>query len=103
MHNPKGEKKLGTAAKISIQKTAQSLGLVAPSSLSELRTRFEKISQKKLLTPKLHAELRSYQSEGITWLHTLAEGKQGGILADDMGLGKTLQAMSLLKFQSLVV
>ena len=103
MHSPKGEKKLGTAAKISIQKTAQALGLVAPSSLLDLRKRFEKISQQKLTTPKLQAELRTYQSEGINWLHTLKEGKQGGILADDMGLGKTLQAMSLFKFQSLVV
>ena len=103
MHAPKGEKKIGNAAKISIQKTAQSLGVVAPSSLSDLRKRFEKISEQKLKTPPLKADLRAYQAEGITWLHTLAEGKQGGILADDMGLGKTLQAMSLLKFQSLVV
>lgn len=42
-------------------------------------------------------ELRSYQSEGLGWLHFLREFGLGGCLADDMGLGKTIQVLSLLE------
>lgn len=44
----------------------------------------------------LHAELRPYQAQGITWLQFLREYGLGGILADDMGLGKTIQALAHL-------
>jgi superfamily II DNA or RNA helicase len=44
----------------------------------------------------LHAELRPYQHEGLTWLSFLRETGLHGILADDMGLGKTVQALALL-------
>ncbi|GEM50135.1 DEAD/DEAH box helicase [Deinococcus cellulosilyticus] len=42
----------------------------------------------------LQAELRPYQSEGVSWLQRLMETGMNGILADDMGLGKTLQTLT---------
>ena len=42
-------------------------------------------------------ELRSYQRDGLGWLHFLREFGLGGCLADDMGLGKTIQVLSLLE------
>ncbi len=45
----------------------------------------------------LHAELRSYQLAGLSWLWFMRELGMGGILADDMGLGKTLQTLALLQ------
>lgn len=48
----------------------------------------------------LHADLRSYQQDGLDWLTFLWDNGLGGILADDMGLGKTLQTLAL--FQHIV-
>ncbi|MEF2278589.1 DEAD/DEAH box helicase [Deinococcus sp. YIM 134068] len=45
----------------------------------------------------LHAELRPYQRQGLSWLQFLREYDLGGILADDMGLGKTLMALAHLQ------
>ncbi|MBB5233515.1 DEAD/DEAH box helicase [Deinococcus budaensis] len=45
----------------------------------------------------LHAELRPYQRQGLSWLQFLREYGLGGILADDMGLGKTLQTLAHLQ------
>ena len=42
-------------------------------------------------------ELRSYQKDGLGWLHFLRRFGFGGCLADDMGLGKTVQALALLE------
>ncbi|MBK7580798.1 MAG: DEAD/DEAH box helicase [Myxococcales bacterium] len=47
----------------------------------------------------LHAELRPYQAEGLTWLCHLRDHGVGGVLADDMGLGKTLQTIALLAIE----
>ncbi|MBC8005746.1 MAG: DEAD/DEAH box helicase [Verrucomicrobia bacterium] len=44
----------------------------------------------------LKATLRSYQTEGFSWMYQLYENQLGGCLADDMGLGKTLQTITLL-------
>lgn len=44
--------------------------------------------------PEVEDLLRSYQRDGITWLHFLKEHGFCGFLADDMGLGKTLQALA---------
>ncbi|MDP4204791.1 MAG: DEAD/DEAH box helicase [Bacteroidota bacterium] len=44
----------------------------------------------------LKAQLRSYQTEGFSWMEHLRINKFGGCLADDMGLGKTLQTLTLL-------
>jgi len=40
--------------------------------------------------------LRTYQREGLGWLHFLRTFGFGGCLADDMGLGKTIQVLALL-------
>ncbi|MDF2576873.1 MAG: rapA [Chlamydiales bacterium] len=42
------------------------------------------------------AKLRSYQQEGVNWLHFLKKFGFQGILADDMGLGKTVQVLAFL-------
>lgn len=42
------------------------------------------------------AELRPYQSIGLSWLDFLRETGFGGVLADDMGLGKTVQTLAFL-------
>ncbi|MBK8999562.1 MAG: DEAD/DEAH box helicase [Myxococcales bacterium] len=47
----------------------------------------------------LHAELRPYQADGLTWLCHLRDHGVGGVLADDMGLGKTLQTIALLAIE----
>src|SRR5213592_3934174 len=39
---------------------------------------------------------RSYQRDGLGWLHFLRRLGFGGCLADDMGLGKTVQVLALL-------
>jgi len=44
-----------------------------------------------------NGELRSYQRDGLAWLHFLQRFGFGGCLADDMGLGKTVQALALLE------
>jgi superfamily II DNA or RNA helicase len=44
----------------------------------------------------LHAELRKYQHQGLSWLQFLREYGFNGVLADDMGLGKTIQALAHL-------
>ena len=49
---------------------------------------------KDRLDPKLWAQLRPYQTQGIEWLASLAQQKLHGLLADDMGLGKTVQALA---------
>ncbi len=43
----------------------------------------------------LHAELRHYQHQGLTWLATMTELGLGACLADDMGLGKTITVIAL--------
>jgi SNF2 family DNA or RNA helicase len=48
---------------------------------------------------KLHAELRSYQQQGLNWLQFLREYQLNGILADDMGLGKTIQSLAHLQVE----
>ena len=42
-------------------------------------------------------ELRTYQRDGLGWLHFLSRFGFGGCLADDMGLGKTVQVLALLE------
>lgn len=46
--------------------------------------------------PTLHAELRSYQQAGFSWLAFLRQIGLGAVLADDMGLGKTIQFITYL-------
>ncbi|KAI8625254.1 hypothetical protein F5Y19DRAFT_271161 [Xylariaceae sp. FL1651] len=44
----------------------------------------------------INAELRSYQQDGVNWLHFLNKYNLHGILCDDMGLGKTLQTLCIV-------
>ena len=50
----------------------------------------------KPLPNDIKATLRTYQTEGVSWLERLRYMHLNGILADDMGLGKTLQAIIAL-------
>ncbi|MGA8255200.1 MAG: DEAD/DEAH box helicase, partial [Nocardioides sp.] len=43
----------------------------------------------------LHAHLRDYQRQGLTWLAELTDLGLGACLADDMGLGKTVTLIAL--------
>lgn len=47
--------------------------------------------------PGLNANLRHYQTEGVSWLHFLTRLGLGACLADDMGLGKTIQILAYLQ------
>jgi hypothetical protein len=55
------------------------------------------------LPPRLNANLREYQKQGVDWLCFLRGLSLGGTLADDMGLGKTLQALCAVQGRTLVV
>jgi len=41
-------------------------------------------------------ELRSYQNNGVNWLHYLYDYYLGGLLCDEMGLGKTIQIIACI-------
>lgn len=47
----------------------------------------------------VHAQLRPYQLEGLSFLCHLTQLQLGAILADDMGLGKTLQTLAWLAWK----
>jgi hypothetical protein len=58
-------------------------------------SRFETITSREP-PASFRGELRTYQKEGLGWLHFLERFGFGGCLADDMGLGKTVQVLALL-------
>ena len=57
---------------------------------------FNNLERAEIPLPDLQATLRSYQEDGVKWLHYLHTHGLGGCLADDMGLGKTVQTIALL-------
>lgn len=57
---------------------------------------FNHLAEETLKAPKLNAQLRPYQTEGIKWIKYLYDNNLGGCLADDMGLGKTVQTIGVL-------
>ena len=57
---------------------------------------FNLLSKQTMKFPKVKADLRPYQKEGVKWINYLYENNLGGCLADDMGLGKTLQTIAML-------
>lgn len=57
---------------------------------------FNGLAAQTLKLPKVKAELRPYQTEGIKWIKYLYDNNLGGCLADDMGLGKTIQTIAML-------
>lgn len=66
-------------------------------AFADLRSRIEASESTSHPIPKgLNAELRTYQTDGYTWLSRLAGWSSGACLADDMGLGKTIQTIALL-------
>ncbi len=76
-----------------------------PSEMLEGRDRERKFIA-QMLDPKkvepftipvtIKAELRSYQQDGVNWLHFLNKYNLHGVLCDDMGLGKTLQTLCMV-------
>ena len=66
---------------------------------SHLREKIHSFKEIRAIpAPKgLHAELRSYQLQGLSYLNFLSEYGFGGILADEMGLGKTIQTLSFIQ------
>jgi SNF2 family DNA or RNA helicase len=70
-------------------------GLKDLNALTKMTEDFEGLEE---ATPpkELNADLRNYQSSGLSWLRFLKKFHFGGILADDMGLGKTVQAIASL-------
>ncbi|MBQ7457195.1 MAG: DEAD/DEAH box helicase [Desulfovibrio sp.] len=65
-----------------------------------LRTKIHSFREIMQITPPagLHATLRSYQQQGLSYLNFLYEYNFGGILADEMGLGKTIQTLSFIQY-----
>lgn len=45
-------------------------------------------------SPRVLADLRSYQRDGASWLAHMGPAEGGGLLADDMGIGKSIQAIA---------
>ncbi|MBP1991155.1 DEAD/DEAH box helicase [Paenibacillus eucommiae] len=102
---------LGEAGTLSGGTEADTLGQDAPDIAASLRIQVElnghlrsmmkQLQQTSGITvvdpPELlHAELRKYQLEGVSWLLYLRKFGLGGCLADDMGLGKTIQFIAYL-------
>ncbi|MCB0320660.1 MAG: hypothetical protein KDD60_07005, partial [Bdellovibrionales bacterium] len=56
--------------------------------------RIETITQSK----NFRGKLRSYQTDGVSWMNFLHRYELGGILADEMGLGKTVQTLAFLQW-----
>lgn len=56
----------------------------------------EQMSLEACKPQMFNGDLRTYQLEGVRWLHGLRRSGFGGILADDMGLGKTVQVLAYL-------
>ncbi|MEP9395363.1 DEAD/DEAH box helicase [Gordonia sp. VNQ95] len=74
---------------------------VVDKELAVWRSRMERLAAatppEPCPTPDgFRAELRDYQTAGLTWLNFLWENRIGGILADDMGLGKTVQTLAMV-------
>ncbi|SDS68223.1 non-specific serine/threonine protein kinase [Paenibacillaceae bacterium GAS479] len=65
------------------------------SVMSELRQP-ERIEALVLAGDDFRADLRTYQTRGVSWLHLMKTLGLGACLADDMGLGKTVQIIALL-------
>lgn len=71
----------------------------ADSFWTELREKIHSFKEiRQVDQPKgVHAELRPYQKQGLSYLNFLHEYHFGGILADEMGLGKTLQTLCFIQ------
>ncbi len=72
--------------------------LAAPAHWKQWATASRKVEALRPIgLGPLEELLRSYQKQGVYWMHFLAENGLGGILADEMGLGKTVQALAFMR------
>jgi len=71
---------------------------LAPERIEKIQRRVSELKTRVAppLPPAIHAEMRSYQTDGFHFLSYLTANRFGGVLADDMGLGKTLQTLAWL-------
>jgi superfamily II DNA or RNA helicase len=76
-----------------------------PPELARLAPLFEGFTgiPRATLPGGIHADLRTYQQDGVDWLTFLRDAELGAVLADDMGLGKTLETICALRGRTLVV
>ena len=74
-------------------------GIELDKRFKDYRKKIQNFSGVKSIKPPkgFQGTLRSYQEDGLAWLHFLQEFNLGGCLADDMGLGKTVQVLALLE------
>jgi SNF2 family DNA or RNA helicase len=89
---------------------SQALGLIhsedarviisADRSFENLSRRLKNFSQIETIraAKNFRGKLRSYQTDGTSWMNFLHRYELGGILADEMGLGKTVQTLAFLQF-----
>lgn len=88
------------AEKADDKSLAEQLG--APSDVLRLYTINQPLSESDIhdidteLTNSLHAQLRTYQRDGVLWLQQQRLNNHGCLLADEMGLGKTIQVIAHL-------
>ena len=75
----------------------ESVSATVTGPIADLAGRLARIEEQRDVEPPstLHADLRPYQRQGLSWMANMAEIGFGGILADDMGLGKTVQFLAL--------
>ena len=99
------DKKLGSAALLTLGPLCDALEAPRPPELARLAPLFGKFDgiPRSPLPGGLNASLRAYQQHGVDWLAFLRDAELGAILADDMGLGKTLQTICVLRGRVLVV
>ena len=71
--------------------------VVVGATLLQVRDRLVGAATRDPVEPPagLHAHLRDYQRQGLTWLAELTDLGLGACLADDMGLGKTVTLIAL--------
>ena len=74
-------------------------GASTDSFWNNLREKIRNFREVRPVAPPkaLHAELRAYQQQGVSYLNFLSEYGFGGILADEMGLGKTVQTLAFIQ------
>ncbi|HMJ13760.1 MAG TPA: SNF2-related protein, partial [Polyangiaceae bacterium] len=99
------QKKLAKSALPELGELCRDLNAPVPAGLDKLAPLlgdFQGIPHAEL-PAGVHAELRPYQQQGVSWLIFLRETELGAVLADDMGLGKTLQTICALRGRALVV
>jgi superfamily II DNA or RNA helicase len=99
------DKKLGTAALLTLGPLCDALEAPPPPELGRLAPLFGQFTgiPPARMPDGLNASLRHYQQQGVDWLAFLRDAELGAVLADDMGLGKTLQTICVLRGRVLVV